>query len=84
VREVNFAKARTHFSALLKAVEEGGETILITRNGLAVARLEPLVAADSSQTPSKPSEVDLVRRFQTLRERVAQTNSSTDKPTGKT
>ncbi|WP_158285903.1 MULTISPECIES: type II toxin-antitoxin system Phd/YefM family antitoxin [unclassified Caulobacter] len=46
MREIDEAKAKTHFSALLKAVEQGDETIVITRNGHALAKLEPLAAAE--------------------------------------
>ena len=84
MREVDVAKARTHFSGLLKAVEQGGETVLITRNGLAVAKLEPLGEPKSSRTLGKLSGMDLTERFRSLCEQVAQANSRADEPTGKT
>ena len=37
MREVQATKARTHFAALLRAVEHG-ETVAITRYGRAIAR----------------------------------------------
>ncbi len=46
MREIDEAEAKTHFLALLKAVEQDDETILITRNGRVVARLEPLGVAE--------------------------------------
>ena len=33
MREVGVLEAKTHLSALLDAVEKGGEAVLITRNG---------------------------------------------------
>jgi len=43
VQEVTIHEAKTHLSRLLKAVEEG-ETILIKRGSLPVARLVPVAA----------------------------------------
>lgn len=48
MRTVPVVEAKTHFSALLTAVE-GGEAVAITRHGRVVARLvpdTPLMAAD--------------------------------------
>lgn len=48
MRSVPVVEAKTHFSALLAAVE-GGEAVAITRHGRVVARLvpdAPLMAAD--------------------------------------
>ncbi|KQZ21911.1 hypothetical protein ASD47_07150 [Caulobacter sp. Root1472] len=84
VREIDVAKAKTHLSALLKAIEQDGETVVITRNGHAVARLGPADAAEGSPRPRKLSGMDLVQHLQALREPVAQANSSTDEPPGKT
>jgi prevent-host-death family protein len=47
LREVDEKKAKTHFPALVRAVEKTGETVLITRDGRAVAKLEP--AGEGSQ-----------------------------------
>lgn len=49
MRQVGTFEAKTHFSALIDAVERG-ETVLITRNGRPVARMvraEPLAAGSS-------------------------------------
>ncbi len=40
MREIQASEAKTHLPKLLDAVERG-ETIIITRHGKAVARLEP-------------------------------------------
>lgn len=40
MREVQASQAKTHFLRLLDEVE-GGETIVITRRGRKIARLEP-------------------------------------------
>lgn len=44
MKEIGAFEARTHFSALLKRVARG-ETIVITRRGVPVARLVPVAAA---------------------------------------
>lgn len=41
MREVSVSHARRHLSALLAAVE-AGETVIITRFGQPIARLEPI------------------------------------------
>lgn len=41
--QVNVQEAKTHLSRLLQRVE-GGETILLARDGRAIARLEPMAA----------------------------------------
>lgn len=41
MREVSATEAARGFSALLTAVEERGETFLVTRAGRVVARIEP-------------------------------------------
>jgi antitoxin (DNA-binding transcriptional repressor) of toxin-antitoxin stability system len=41
VREVTATDAARGFSALLTAVEQDGETFLVTRGGRAIARIEP-------------------------------------------
>lgn len=84
MREVDVAKAKIHLSALLKAIERDGEAVVITRNGLAVARLGPADAAEGSQRPRKLSSMDLVQHLQALGEPIARTNSNTDEPPEKT
>lgn len=51
--------AKTHFSELLRRVEEG-ETITITRHGRAVARLGPIPDTVRAQ---RESAVSALRRF---------------------
>lgn len=41
MREVTATEAARRFSALLTAVEKGGETFVITRGGRVIARIEP-------------------------------------------
>ena len=41
MREVTATEAARRFSALLTAVEKGGETFLVTRGGRVIARIEP-------------------------------------------
>lgn len=41
MRKVNATHARRHLAALLKAVE-AGETVIITRHGHPIAKLEPI------------------------------------------
>lgn len=41
MRKVNVSHARRHLAELLQAVE-AGETVIITRHGQPVARLEPI------------------------------------------
>lgn len=69
MREVGVLEAKTHLSALLDAVEKGGEAVLITRNGRPVAKLSP--ANDASLLPRKVSAAELVVRSKALRERIA-------------
>jgi prevent-host-death family protein len=50
VRTVGALEGKRHFSHLLADVE-AGETIVITRNGRAVARLEPIPPDTPGLTP---------------------------------
>jgi len=38
----NMHEAKTHLSALVKAVVEKGETVILQRNGTAVAQITPI------------------------------------------
>ena len=49
---VEIHAARTHLSRLLKRVEQG-ETIIITRDGKPVAKLEPLAPEDAARVAQK-------------------------------
>lgn len=59
MEEVGAFDAKTHFSELLRRVEEG-ETITITRHGRAVARLVPLPDAARLQ---RENSVSALKRF---------------------
>jgi prevent-host-death family protein len=50
MRTVGAFEGKTHFSRLLDEVE-AGETILITKNGRPVARLEPIAPDSPTLTP---------------------------------
>jgi prevent-host-death family protein len=68
VKTVGAFEGKTHFSRLL-AEAEAGETIIITKNGRPVARLEPIAPPAEALTPDdafaallamdKPLGVDL-------------------------
>lgn len=47
MREVGVLEARTAFSALIEEVETGGEPVMITRHGRAVAKIVPATASVS-------------------------------------
>jgi len=46
MREIGAYEAKTHLASILDAVA-GGETVVITRHGKAIARLVPVVASDT-------------------------------------
>ncbi len=50
MKTVGAFEGKTHFSRLLADVE-AGETIIITKNGRPVARLEPIVPDPQALTP---------------------------------
>ncbi|MGA2046383.1 MAG: type II toxin-antitoxin system prevent-host-death family antitoxin [Terracidiphilus sp.] len=41
MRKIQASNARTHFYSILDSAE-GGESVLVTRNGKVVARIEPI------------------------------------------
>ena len=63
MREVGAFNAKTHLSALLDDVA-GGETIIITKRGRAVARLAP------PEAPDRQRAVSAARILRDLRKRV--------------
>ena len=71
MREVGVLEAKTNLSALLDAVERGGEEVIITRNGKPVARL-------SAPPPPRLSGPELLARFDALHERMRAENPSID------
>ncbi|WP_309605172.1 type II toxin-antitoxin system Phd/YefM family antitoxin [Phenylobacterium sp.] len=66
MREVGVLEAKTNLSSLLEQVENGGEEIVITRNGRPVARL---LAAGSAETPpvQRRNGAEIVARLEKLR-----------------
>jgi len=54
--QINVHDAKTHLSKLLERVE-GGEEIVIARNGTPVARLAPLAAPDRSLLGAMRDEI---------------------------
>lgn len=59
MKAVGVYEAKTHFSELLRDVENG-ETVTVTRHGIAVARIVPI------QDPIRDASaaIDELRRFQ--------------------
>ncbi|MBN1695962.1 MAG: type II toxin-antitoxin system Phd/YefM family antitoxin [Spirochaetales bacterium] len=39
---VNIHDAKTHFSAIIRAIEQNGEKVIIMRHGIAVAEINPV------------------------------------------
>ena len=64
MREVPSSAARAHFSKLLGEVERG-TTIVITRHGRAIARLEPTSAGSWNDVQRTMDEIALFRRTMT-------------------
>ncbi|PVM82017.1 type II toxin-antitoxin system Phd/YefM family antitoxin [Caulobacter endophyticus] len=73
MREVGVLEAKTHLSALLEAVEKGGEAVLITRNGRPVAKLLPAQEAIAPPPRRLPGK-ELVERFKKLQDEMAAAN----------
>jgi antitoxin (DNA-binding transcriptional repressor) of toxin-antitoxin stability system len=79
MREVTATEAARRFSALLTAVENDGETFIVTRGGRVVARIEPAAGTSGAAVkallrhyPSDPvwsQELDEVRGLLTAQER---------------
>ena len=74
MREVGVLEAKTNLSALIEAVERGGEDILITRHGKPVARL----SAAASQGAGHQSGKALLAQAMVLRERISREAPQTD------
>ncbi len=73
MRSVPVVEAKTHFSALLAAVE-GGEAVAITRHGRVVARLvpdTPRMAADVFRPFWAETDLDMEAPADTFPEPVA-------------
>ncbi len=66
MREVGTYEAKTHLPELLKAVETG-ETIVITRRGIPIARLVP---ADRGASVDVPAVIARLKRAREQRPRV--------------
>ncbi len=74
VREVGVLEAKTNLSALIDAVERGGEGVIITRHGKPVARLV-------ATPPQRLSGEALLARFDASHERLRAENPDIDKVT---
>lgn len=66
MREVGVLEAKTNFSALLEQVQNGGEEIVITRNGKPVARLLAAARAEAPQVRRR-NGAEIVARLEKLR-----------------
>jgi prevent-host-death family protein len=76
MREVGVLEAKTNLSALLDAVEAGGEEIMITRHGKPVARL--IGPNGDASRPRRLSGAELTEKFKALRERISREHPETD------
>jgi len=52
VKEITATDAARGFSAMLDAVEHGGETFVVTRGGRGIARIEPAAGASGAAVKS--------------------------------
>lgn len=69
MREVGVLEAKTSLSSLLDAIEQGGEAVIITRYGKAVAKLGSL--DEGSARCTRASGRELVESSRLLWERLA-------------
>jgi prevent-host-death family protein len=60
MKKVGISQARTHFSELIRDVESG-EAIIITRHGVAVARIDP-VSKSADDAVAAMEELNRFRR----------------------
>ena len=67
MRHVGMLEAKTHLSALVADVEGGG-TVVLTRNGRAVARI---VGMDAEPPKRRIAGAELAERFRLLRDQIA-------------
>lgn len=67
MREVQASEAKTHFSSLLDDVERG-ETLVITRHGKRIARLEPEKDEQQAKVAETFAKLDELRK--TIRSKV--------------
>ena len=74
MRHVGMLEAKTHLSSLVADVE-GGETVVLTRNGRAVAKIVSISREDAKPRLSGP---ELAERFRQLREHVARNDPFAD------
>lgn len=77
MREVGILEAKTHLSALVEAVERGGEDVVITRHGRPVARLSS-VDVEASGRGKRVSGDELLARFRKLRAAISANAPSSD------
>lgn len=59
MKEISATDAARGFSAMLDAVEHGGESFVVTRGGRGIARIEPAAGASGAAVKS------LLRRYRT-------------------
>ncbi len=67
MRHVGMLEAKTHLSSLVAEVE-GGDTVVLTRNGRPVAKLSAIGAQPRKR---KVSGLELAERLQRLHEEIA-------------
>jgi prevent-host-death family protein len=76
MRQVGVLEAKTHFSALLDAVEREGEEIVITRHGRPVARLSSSMV--EPRRKRRLSGAELVQRSIELQDRLSAAHPELD------
>ena len=79
MRQVGVLEAKTHFSALLDAVEREGEEVVITRHGRPVARLSS--SNDDRPRKRRLSGAELVKRSIEFQDRLSAAHPELDELT---
>ena len=75
MREMGVLEARTKFSALLEAVEDG-ERVTITRHGRPIAELVPIMQQRPVAKPASGQE--LAASFKALQDKIAAAHPETE------
>lgn len=60
---INTHEAKTHFSALLAAVEKDGETVLVCRSGHPVAEIHPVPKRRDGELPAPLPELAPIIKY---------------------
>lgn len=60
MESVSLHEAKTHLSSLIARIERKGETILISKHGLAVAELRPVSKASRTKVSGELKKIRLI------------------------